>query len=156
MGDDIAKVVTGGAQITITPDCWPLRRKVNSIKVSMTKWIWNPTVTLNRNIPVEENLELPERRIIGTIDEMAQTIETPGNWKGVDDVSKTILVPVQNVSFGEAWRIVRHSLDDDSISYKLKVLAIEKIAEMETHNSITKADLVAALRWLFAHYDFEG
>lgn len=31
--------------------------------------------------------------------------------------------------------------------------AIEKVAEMETHNSITKNDLVGALRWIYEHYD---
>ena len=34
--------------------------------------------------------------------------------------------------------------------------AIEQVAEMETHNSVTKEELVSALRWLFRHYDFEG
>lgn len=34
-----------------------------------------------------------------------------------------------------------------------KVMAIEKMAEMETHNSITKNDLVGALRWIYEHYD---
>ena len=44
---------------------------------------------------------------------------------------------------------------DESIPYKTRVLAIDHVAKMETHNSVTKAELVAALRWLFAHYDFE-
>lgn len=69
---------------------------------------------------------------------------------------KVVSFPTYNVSSGKAWAIVKHSLDDDSVPIKTKVLAIEKIAEMETHNSITKADLVNALRWLFAHYDFGG
>lgn len=71
-------------------------------------------------------------------------------------MKKTILFPTQNISLSEAWAIVKHSLDDDSLSYKTKVLAIGKVSEMETHNSITKADLVNALRWLFEHYDFES
>jgi len=69
---------------------------------------------------------------------------------------KVVPFPIPGVSFGEAWRIVKHSLNDDSVSIQKKVLAIEKISEMESHNSITKTDLVNALRWLFAHYDFEG
>ena len=79
----------------------------------------------------------------------------PPEAGGGDGMSKTILFPTQNVSFGQAFSIVRNSLNDDSIPYKSKVLAIEKIAELETHNSVTKADLVAALRWIFSHYDFE-
>lgn len=31
----------------------------------------------------------------------------------------------------------------------------DHVAHMETHNSITKDELVEALRWLFDHYDFE-
>lgn len=70
-------------------------------------------------------------------------------------IKNVIHLPTYEVSFGEAYRIFKHSLDDDSIGYKTKVLAIEKISEMETHNSITKAELVNALRWIFANYDFE-
>ena len=62
--------------------------------------------------------------------------------------------PTYNVSLRDAWEIVKHRLDDETIAIPSKVLAIEKIANMETHNSITKDDLVHALRWLFAHYEF--
>lgn len=62
--------------------------------------------------------------------------------------------PTYNVSLRDAWEIVKHRLDDETIAIPSKVLAIEKIASMETHNSITKDDLVHALRWLFAHYEF--
>ena len=62
--------------------------------------------------------------------------------------------PTYNVSLGQACAIVKYKLDDDSIAIPSKVLAIEKIAEMETHNSITKDELVKALRWLFEHYEF--
>ncbi len=68
--------------------------------------------------------------------------------------NKVVQFPTYNVSFGKAWAIVKHSLDDASVPYQTKVLAIEQISEMESHNSITKADLVNALRWLFANYDF--
>ncbi len=68
---------------------------------------------------------------------------------------KLVQFPTHEVSFYEAWHIVKYSLNDDSVAHKSKVLAIEKVSEMETHNSITKADLVNALRWIFAHYDFD-
>ena len=62
--------------------------------------------------------------------------------------------PTFNVSLGQAVEIVKYKLDDDSIALQSKVLAIDKVAEMPTHNSITKDELVRALRWLFEHYDF--
>lgn len=63
--------------------------------------------------------------------------------------------PTYNVSLGKAIEIVELYLDDESIPLQSKVIAIEKVANMETHNSITKAVLVKALRWLYEHYDFE-
>ena len=59
-----------------------------------------------------------------------------------------------NITLGKAWEIVKYRLDDDSIAIQSKVIAIEKIARMETLNSITKDELQNALRWLFDHYDF--
>lgn len=59
-----------------------------------------------------------------------------------------------NVSLGKAIEIVKFRLDDDSVSLETKVLAIDHVSQMETHNSITKNELVGALRWLFTHYDF--
>lgn len=67
---------------------------------------------------------------------------------------KVVEFPTYNVPLGQAWAIVKNGLDDERIPLQTKVLAIEKVAEMETHNSITKDDLVRALRWLFAHYEF--
>lgn len=67
---------------------------------------------------------------------------------------RPIVFPTYNVNLGDAWLIVKERLDDDTIAIPSKVLAIEKIARMETHNSITKDDLVRALRWLFDHYEF--
>lgn len=69
---------------------------------------------------------------------------------------KVVQFPTYNVTLGQAWAIVKNGLDDESVSFQTKVLAIAKVAEMETHNSITKDDLIRALRWLFEHYDFEG
>ena len=68
---------------------------------------------------------------------------------------KIITLPTFNVSLGQAIIIVKTGLEDESIPYKTRVLAIDHVAKMETHNSVTKAELVAALRGLFAHYDFE-
>ena len=67
---------------------------------------------------------------------------------------KIVELPTYNVTMGQAWAIVRNGLDDPNISIQTKVLAIAKVAEMETHNSITKDDLIRALRWLFEHYEF--
>ena len=69
-------------------------------------------------------------------------------------MAKTIRFPSYNVSLSEAILIVEGHLDDDSIALQSKLIAISKVAEMETHNSIKKDDLVHALRWLFEHYDF--
>ena len=62
--------------------------------------------------------------------------------------------PTYNISLGEAVAIVKFELDADTIALPSKVIAIEKVANMETHNSITKDELVKALRWLFEHYEF--
>ena len=67
-----------------------------------------------------------------------------------------IIFPTFNVSLGEAVIIVKSRLDDKSIPIPTKVLAIERVAEMETHNSVTKDELVEALRWLYRHFDFDG
>ena len=72
----------------------------------------------------------------------------------MDNDGKLISFPTYNVSLGAACAIVEAKLDDDTIAITTKVLAIEKVARMETHNSITKDELVRALRWLFDHYDF--
>lgn len=72
------------------------------------------------------------------------------------DKKKLVQFPTCNVSLGEAVSIVKYHLDDDSIAIPSKVLAIEHVANMETHNSITKDDLVHALRWIFEHYNFGG
>ena len=68
----------------------------------------------------------------------------------------TIKFPTDNVSLWDAVLIVKRRLEDENLSIRSKVLSIEAVAEMETHNSVTKEELVGALRWLFQHYDFEG
>ena len=69
-------------------------------------------------------------------------------------MGKIIQFPTYNVNLGDAWLIVKEHLDDESIAIPTKVIAIEKIARMETHNSIKKDDLIHCLRWLFDHYEF--
>ncbi len=69
---------------------------------------------------------------------------------------KPIRFPTYNVSLGQAIEIVKFQLQDPDIALQSKVLAIGKVARMETHNSITKDDLVNSLRWLFEHYTFES
>ena len=69
-------------------------------------------------------------------------------------MAEIIQFPTYNVNLGDAWLIVKEHLDDESIAIPSKVIAIEKIARMETHNSIKKDDLIHCLRWLFDHYEF--
>lgn len=62
--------------------------------------------------------------------------------------------PTNYVSLGQAIGIVKRKLDDNTVPIETKTVSIERVALMETHNSITKDDLVKCLRWLFDHYDF--
>ena len=62
--------------------------------------------------------------------------------------------PTDNVSLPQAIGIVKAHLYDEDVSFKSRVLAVEKVANMETHNSIKKDELIVALRWIFEHYDF--
>ena len=71
-----------------------------------------------------------------------------------DRAKKVVAFPTYNISLGDAVRIVSFYLDDESIALQTKVIAIEKVANMETHNSISKDKLIHALRWLFEHYEF--
>lgn len=82
MSGEITKAALDGAQVTITPDCWPCRGKVRTIRVSMTKQTWNGVTTLNRQISVGMTPEQVDAAIIQTVKEMAETIELPHNWKG--------------------------------------------------------------------------
>ena len=69
---------------------------------------------------------------------------------------KIVQFPSFNISLGDAILIVKHHLDNPDVAIQSKVLAVEKVTNMETHNSVTKDDLLKSLRWLFFHYDFEG
>lgn len=67
---------------------------------------------------------------------------------------KLIRFPTYNISLAGAIEIVKHRLYDETVPLQTIVCAIERVAEMETHNSISKNDLVNALRWLYEHYEF--
>lgn len=62
--------------------------------------------------------------------------------------------PTDNVSLPQAIGIVKAHLYDEDVSFKSRVLAVKKVANMETHNSVTKEELVRALRWMFENYEF--
>lgn len=67
---------------------------------------------------------------------------------------KLIHFPTHHVALPDAIEIVKQRLSDETLSPQTVVCAIEQVAEMETHNSVSKNDLVNALRWLFEHYEF--
>lgn len=60
-----------------------------------------------------------------------------------------------DISLSMAIGIVETGLQDPVIHPATKIKAIQKVAGMATHNSITKSQLVAALQWIFERYDFE-
>ena len=70
------------------------------------------------------------------------------------DAKKAIRFPTYNITLGDAILIVKYHLDDPEIALQSKVLAIDHVANMETHNSVSKAEIIRALRWLFEHYEF--
>lgn len=82
MNSEITRAALDGAQVTITPDCWPLRGTVKAIRVSMTKQTWNGIATLNRTISAAVTPEQADTAIVQTIGEMAEVIDVPGTWKG--------------------------------------------------------------------------
>lgn len=53
------------------------------------------------------------------------------------------------MNIGKATAIFARITDSD-ISYEDKITAIGKVVNMETHNSITKAQMLEALRWLWS------
>lgn len=60
-----------------------------------------------------------------------------------------------NLSLGQAAEIFKYHLADETVPIWAKVLAIEKIAALETLNGVTKNELQHALQWLFQHYQFD-
>ena len=67
---------------------------------------------------------------------------TTSNWIAFPDINK------------RALEIVKYNLENPDIAVEAKTKAIQRVAEMRTHDNLTKADLIFALRWLFRHYDF--
>ena len=43
-------------------------------------------------------------------------------------------------------------IHNDEIDPEIKLMAIQEVLDMETHYSITKADLLEVLRWLVEEY----
>lgn len=72
-----------------------------------------------------------------------------------DSMSSKILFPTFNVSLSQAVSIVKTKMNDDSIPFKTRRLAIEQVAYMERLSSVTKDELAKALCWLLDHYDFD-
>ncbi len=52
---------------------------------------------------------------------------------------------------GKATAIVKTILTDDT-DPEDKLLAIQEVVDMETHNSVTKQDLINCLLWLLEDY----
>lgn len=69
-------------------------------------------------------------------------------------MAKIIQLKTKNVTLWEALDVVKTGLEDPTIHPCTKLLAMQKVSEMETHNSITKAELIGALRYIFSRYDF--
>lgn len=69
---------------------------------------------------------------------------------------KAVRFPTYNISQGDSIEIVKSHLDDPNIAEKSKALAIENVVNMATHNSISKADLINCLRWIFIRFDLSS
>lgn len=70
-------------------------------------------------------------------------------------MSSKILFPTSNVSPDQAINIIKAGLNNEYIPFKTRRLAIEQVAYMEKHSSVTKDELEKALWWLIDHYDFD-
>ena len=56
----------------------------------------------------------------------------------------------------KAWIILKN-IDSDEYTVEEKGFAIKLILDIETHNSVTKAMLINALRWLWnEHFEWKG
>ena len=54
-------------------------------------------------------------------------------------------------AMAEAMAIVRNIQEDESDPER-KLLAIQEVLDMETHNSVTKQQLLDTLRWILEEY----
>jgi hypothetical protein len=60
-----------------------------------------------------------------------------------------------DMNIGEAC-VIFHDIDSDKYTVEQKGLAIKIILDMETHNSVTKAMLMKALKWLWnEHFEWK-
>lgn len=69
---------------------------------------------------------------------------------------KAVRFPTYNISLEDSIEIVKNHLDDPNIAEQSKALAIENVVNMATHNSISKADLINCLRWIFTRFDLSS
>lgn len=65
-------------------------------------------------------------------------------------------IPRRRLRLQVCIEIVKNHLDDPNIAEKSKALAIENVVNMATHNSISKADLINCLRWIFTRFDLSS
>lgn len=62
---------------------------------------------------------------------------------------------VRMLNKDEAYMIF-NDIENDKYSENEKIIAVYVIMNMETHNSITKADMLNAVRWMWnLHYEVE-
>ena len=66
-------------------------------------------------------------------------------------MSNEIMFPDTNA---QALKIVKYNLENPDVTISKKTEAIKRVTEMRTHENLSNADLIFALRWLFRHYDF--
>lgn len=52
---------------------------------------------------------------------------------------------------GKVRKIIK-DIHSDEYDPEEKLLAIQGVTEMETHNSVTKTDMVEVLRWILEEY----
>lgn len=69
---------------------------------------------------------------------------------------KAVRFPTYNLSLADSIEVVKNHLDDPNIAEKSKALAVENVVNMVTHNSVSKADLIKCLRWVFSRFDLSS
>ena len=62
---------------------------------------------------------------------------------------------VRMLSKGEAYMIF-NDIENSKYTNEEKVIVVYTIMNMETHNSVTKADMLNVIRWMWnSHYEVE-
>ena len=60
------------------------------------------------------------------------------------------------MGIGEAW-VIFNNIDSDRYTLEEKGLAIKMILDMPTHNGVTKAMFMKALKWFWnEHFEWKG